>query len=167
MKKLGMLTILTLFVLPASLLFAQRDTGTIVGTVTDSSGGVIPGVSITMRNVETNQPFSTVTDATGNYAAPLLRTGTYEVAAELTGFKKQTRTAIRLNVQDRIKVDFTLEVGNVSETVEVTGEAIKTQSETSSLGHVVDSKTITELPLNGAQLRAACRDRAGRDPCGR
>jgi hypothetical protein len=149
MKKLGMLTILTLFLLPASLLFAQRDTGTIVGTVTDSSGGVIPGVSITIRNVETNIPFSTVTDATGNYAAPLLRTGTYEVAAELTGFKKQSRTAIRLNVQDRIKVDFTLEVGNVSETVEVTGEAIKTQSETSSLGHVVDSKTITELPLNG------------------
>src|SRR5262245_49082836 len=149
MKKLGMLTILMLFLLPASLLFAQRDTGTIVGTVTDSSGGVIPGVSITIRNVETNIPFSTVTDATGNYAAPLLRVGTYEVAAELTGFKKQTRTAIRLNVQDRIKVDFTLEVGSVSETIEVTGEAIKTQSETSSLGHVVDSKTITELPLNG------------------
>ena len=137
--------------------YAQRDTGTIVGTVTDQSGAVVPGVTVTIRNVETNAVFSTVSDATGNYAAPLLKPGPYEVSAELPGFKKQSKSGIEVKVQDRLKVDFTLQVGNVSETVEVVGAAPKTQTETSSLGHVVDSKTTTELPLNGrnfAQLAA-------------
>ena len=130
-------------------LYAQRDTGTIVGTVTDPSGAVVPGVNITIRNVDTNATFSTVTDGTGNYAAPLLRSGTYELGAELPGFKKQTKSGVQLNVQDRLKVDFTLEVGDVSEVVEVIGAVPRTQTETSSLGHVVSGKTITELPLNG------------------
>ena len=137
--------------------YAQRDTGTIVGTVSDQSGAVVPGVTVTIRNVETNAVFSTVSDATGNYAAPLLKPGPYEVSAELPGFKKQSKSGIEVKVQDRLKVDFTLQVGNVSETVEVVGAAPKTQTETSSLGHVVDSKTTTELPLNGrnfAQLAA-------------
>src|SRR5881396_2911703 len=103
-----------------SAVYAQRDTGTIVGTVTDQSGAVVPGVTLTIRNVETNAVFSTVSDATGNYAAPLLRPGRYDVVAELSGFKKQTKSGIDLNVQDRLKIDFTLEVGSVSETVEVT-----------------------------------------------
>src|SRR5262249_22210111 len=133
----------------APVAFGQRDTGTIVGTVTDPSGAVVPGVTVVLRNVDTNASFQTVTDATGNYAAPLLKPGTYEVSAELPGFKKQSKAGIDLKVQDRLKVDFTLEVGNVAETVEVFGAAPKTQTETSSLGHVVDTKTITELPLNG------------------
>jgi len=133
----------------APAVFAQRDTGTIVGTVTDPSGAVVPGVNVTIRNIDTNATFNTVTDGTGNYAAPLLKPGNYELTAELTGFKKESKSGIDLKVQDRLKVDFTLEVGNVSETVEVVGAAPKTQTETSSLGHVVDTRTITELPLNG------------------
>jgi hypothetical protein len=140
---------LALILVLAPAAFGQRDTGTIVGTVTDPSGAVVPGVTVVLRNVDTNASFQTVTDATGNYAAPLLKPGNYEVTAELPGFKKQSKSGIDLKVQDRLKVDFTLQVGNVTETVEVIGAAPKTQTEASSLGHVVDSKTITELPLNG------------------
>ncbi|PYU97279.1 MAG: hypothetical protein DMG10_31195 [Acidobacteria bacterium] len=86
--------------------YAQRDTGTIVGTVSDQSGAVVPGVTVTIRNVETNAVFSTVSDATGNYAAPLLKPGPYEVSAELPGFKKQSKSGIEVKVQDRFKVDF-------------------------------------------------------------
>src|SRR5207244_2103433 len=105
-----------LVLISGGAVYAQRDTGTIVGTVTDQSGAVVPGVSVTIRNVETNSTFSTVSDATGNYAAPLLKPGTYEVSAELPGFKKQSKSGIEVKVQDRLKVDFTLQVGNVSET---------------------------------------------------
>src|SRR5437867_7518965 len=139
----------TFVLISGGAVYAQRDTGTIVGTVTDQSGAVVPGVTVTIRNVETNAVFNTVSDATGNYAAPLLKPGTYDVAAELPGFKKQSKNGIELKLQDRLKVDFTLEVGSVSETVEVVGASPKTQTETSSLGHVVDTRTITELPLNG------------------
>src|SRR5262245_28837760 len=116
---------LVLALVLAPSVFAQRDTGTIVGTVSDPSGAVVPGVTVTIRNVETNATFTTVTDATGNYAAPLLKPGTYEVSSELPGFKKQSRSGIELKVQDRLKIDFTLEVGNPTETVEVTGIALK------------------------------------------
>ena len=76
--------------------YAQRDTGTIVGTVSDQSGAVVPGVTVTIRNVETNAVFSTVSDATGNYAAPLLKPGPYEVVAELPGLD-QNDVALELS----------------------------------------------------------------------
>ena len=80
-----------LFLSSGGAVYAQRDTGTIVGTVTDPSGAVVPGVSVTIRNVETNAMFSTVSDATGNYAAPLLKPGPYEVAPSFRGSRSRAR----------------------------------------------------------------------------
>src|SRR5690606_33144055 len=106
----------------ASLLFllfpisaaAQLDTGVITGAVTDSSGAVLPGVTITATQDETGVATSVVTNASGQYVFPGLRVGLYTVAAELQGFRRAVQREIRLSVQDRRAVDFALEVGALS-----------------------------------------------------
>ena len=131
------------------LAHAQVDTGAIVGTVRDRSGAVVPGANVSVREATTNALTSRIADAAGNYVATPLRIGVYEVSVELAGFKKQTREGIVLRVQDRLRVDLELEPGDVTESVVVMGEAPLVQSETSSLGEVVDARQIVGLPLNG------------------
>src|SRR5512132_3761304 len=95
---------------------AQETTGTLTGTVKDTSGAVIPGVSVTARNTATNVSTTVVSDQSGVYTIPLLPPGNYEVAAELSAFKKFVRPAIELHVTDRLKIDVPLEAGSLSET---------------------------------------------------
>ena len=128
---------------------AQVDTGSIVGTVRDTSGAIVPGASVSVRESTTNALSTVVADAAGNYVATPLRIGVYALSVELAGFKKQTRDGIVLRVQDRLRIDFVLQPGDVSESVVVTGEAPLVQSETSSLGEVIDARQIVALPLNG------------------
>jgi Carboxypeptidase regulatory-like domain/TonB-dependent Receptor Plug Domain len=128
---------------------AQVDTGSILGTVRDKSGGVVPGASVSLREAHTNALTVRIADAAGNYVATPLRIGVYAVSVELAGFKKQTHEGIVLRVQDRLRIDFELEPGDIAEAVVVTGEAPLVQSETSSLGEVVDARQIVGLPLNG------------------
>jgi hypothetical protein len=135
--------------LAPSLVYAQVDTGTIVGTVRDKSGAVLPNASVTVVETTTNTLTTRTADAAGNYVATPLRIGTYSVSAELPGFKKQAREGIVVRVQDRLRIDFDLEPGDVTESVVVVGEAPRVQSETSSLGEVVDANQIVALPLNG------------------
>ncbi len=130
-------------------LSAQVDTATLVGTVRDASGAVVPGATVAATQVETNMGTTTKTDAEGNYVLTPLKIGKYSVTAEAAGFKKQTRGNITLNVQDRLPVDFDLQVGAVTETVNVSEAAPLVETETSSLGEVIDSRQITDLPLNG------------------
>ena len=132
--------------LPAA---AQTTTGSIVGKVTDPTGGVVPNAAVTVTNVDTGISTKTATDSSGNYAVTPLPVGNYSVTVEATGFKKSVNSGITLNVQDRIGVNVTLEVGQVSETVEVTGAAPRLETDTSYLGQVVDSQKIVDLPLNG------------------
>ena len=132
--------------LPAA---AQTTTGSIVGKVTDPTGGVVPNAAVTVTNVDTGISTKTATDSSGNYAVTPLPVGNYSVTVEATGFKKSVNSGITLNVQDRIGVNVTLEVGPVSETVEVTGAAPRLETDTSYLGQVVDSQKIVDLPLNG------------------
>src|SRR5205823_4319806 len=87
--------------------------------------------------------------ADGIFVATPLRIGTYSVAVEAKGFKKAVRDGIRLNVQDRLRVDFRLELGDITQTVEITAEAPLLQSESTSLGQVIETKRVLELPLNG------------------
>ncbi len=135
--------------LGASPALAQVDTGSILGTVRDKSGAVVPGATVNVLESSTNTLTVRSADASGNYVATPLRIGVYAVTVELTGFKKQTRAGIVLRVQDRLRIDFELEPGDLAESVVVTGEAPLVQSETSSLGEVVDAQQIVALPLNG------------------
>lgn len=128
---------------------AQVDAGSIVGTVHDQTGAAVPGASVVATETKTNATTTATTDAAGNYVATPLRIGTYSLSVEAPGFRKKTRDGIVLRVQDRLRVNFDLEVGGVAETLVVSGEAPVVQTETSSLGEVVDARQIVDLPLNG------------------
>ena len=149
MLRLRIPIILVLAALCAGTAQAQVDTGTILGTIRDQSGAVVPGATVTVREAATNAVTTFIADAEGNYVATPLRIGTYSVTVELTSFKTQTREGIVVRLQDRWRVDFDLEPGDIKESVVVTGEAPLVQSETSSLGEVVDRRQIVDLPLNG------------------
>lgn len=140
--------LLTLALLPF-LAYAQVDTGAISGSVTDASGAVIPSAKVVITNVETNIAVNLITNATGFYAAPALKPGSYKIAVTMDGFRGAVRTGIQLRVQERLELDFNLEVGTAASEVTVTASAPLLESETSSLGQVVERRTITDLPLNG------------------
>src|SRR5688572_23142353 len=100
-------------------IYAQEVTAGIYGTVQDSSGSVIPGATITMRNTETGRTHQAVSDGSGNFVFTLIPFGMYEVTAEAKGFKKQTVTNVLLRVNDNRKITFTLDVGQITEQVTV------------------------------------------------
>jgi hypothetical protein len=137
-----------LFGLLAGTAFAQG-AGQITGVVSDNSGGVIPGVTVVAVESETGIQRDTVTAANGRYTFPSLRPTTYEVRAELSGFKTVRQTGIVLQANQNLTLNITLELGELSETVTVAGEAATVDVTTSTLSEVVDSKRIVELPLNG------------------
>jgi hypothetical protein len=135
--------------LAALSLVAQTTTGSIVGTVTDKTSAVVPTATVTVTNVDTGIATKTVTDTSGNYVVTPLPVGHYSVTVEARGFKKSVNGGITVNVQDRIGVNVALEVGQLTETVEVVGAAPALQTDTSYLGQVVESQKIVDLPLNG------------------
>ena len=128
---------------------AQVTRATISGAVEDETGAVLPGVSITIENVDTGVTRETVADDQGSYFAPNLAIGTYQVRAELPGFSTAVRTGITLTVGRQAIVDIVLQVGEITEEVTVTGEASLVESTTSSVGGLVERSQIEELPLNG------------------
>jgi hypothetical protein len=128
---------------------AQLDTGTIVGTVTDSSGAVLPGVTVTATQEATGVAQTTVTNDSGQFIFPGLRVGRYTVAAELQGFRRGVRTDITLSVQDRRNVDFVLEVGAITEALIVSGRSELLQTQSADIGAIVDERQVRDLPLLG------------------
>ena len=138
--------LLALLVLP-SLAFAQAPPGTIAGVVKDSSGGVLPGVTVTITNTDTGLERSVVTNAEGQYRGLLLPLGQYKVAAELQGFKKSEQTGIALRAGDVATINFQLSVGTVSETVTITAEAPMAQPGKIDLGRTIGDTEIHNLPL--------------------
>ena len=137
------------FTLLSGACFAQQDTGIITGVVTDPSGSAIPNAAIVLVNVGTNARTKVTTDEGGLFVATPLRIGTYTISIEAPGFKRSVQEEVVLRVQDRLRIDFKLEVGQLSDTIEVSAEAPLLQSETTSLGQVIATKPISELPLNG------------------
>jgi hypothetical protein len=129
-------------------LFGQDFRATLTGRVLDQSGAVVPGATLQIRNVDTNEVASAASDSQGNYAAPLLRPGAYSLEVEAPGFKKFLRGGLVLQVAQVAKVDITLDVGALSEQVTVTSEVSLLEASTSSIGKVVDNRRILELPLN-------------------
>lgn len=130
-------------------LSAQSTSGAIVGTVTDSSGAVISGASVIVTNMDTTIATKTSSNSTGDYVATPLPIGRYSVTVEAQGFKKTVTDNITVNVQDRVRVDVALQIGQIVDTIEVQSAAPLLQSDSSNLGEVVDSKRIDDLPLNG------------------
>src|SRR5687767_2272520 len=133
----------------SSSAFAQIDTGTIVGRVTDASGGVLPGVTVTATQQGTAVESSSVTNTNGEFIFPGLRVGVYNVAAELQGFRRTVRENVQLNVQTRAQVDLQLSVGAITEEVTVTGRSELLQTQTADIGTIVDQRQVQDLPLLG------------------
>jgi hypothetical protein len=124
-------------------------TGTILGTVTDSSGAVLPNVKVTVTNTQTNIAFHTTTSSAGDYLAPSLEPGTYSVSAEVKGFQKSQTTGFTLAVDQKVRIDLALKPGSVTDTVEVTAQAVELDTDTAALSQLVSQEQVEELPLNG------------------
>ena len=133
--------------LAASMVFGQATSATLVGTVKDATGAVIPGANITITNVQTQVKSVWTTNSAGDYNAPFLLPGEYEVTAEKEGFKRAVRKGVTLQVGDRSRIDFDLAVGAVSDTVTAVGEAPLVKSDSSEVGQVIQDRPIVELPL--------------------
>jgi Carboxypeptidase regulatory-like domain len=126
-----------------------QEAGQINGVIADSSGGVIPGVSVTAVERGTGISRDTVTGANGRYSFVAMRPTTYEIRAELTGFRTVRRTDVVLQANQNLTLNITLELGELSETVTVAGQAATVDISSATIAEVVDSKRIVELPLNG------------------
>lgn len=128
---------------------AQTPTGTIVGVVRDTSGGVLPGGTVTIASELTGAERILTTNGSGEYDAPFLPPSRYRVTAELKGFKKTVRSGLTLQVDQRSAVDLVLEVGALSEEVLVAATRPLLDTQSGALGTVIDNRKIVELPLNG------------------
>ncbi len=127
----------------------QETRASITGRIADTSGAVVAGARVEATNVATNTRVSSVTNEAGVYDIPYLLPGVHRVTVEMPGFKKAVREGIELRVNDRLNLGFTLELGNVVESVLVTGEAPLLVTETASVGVVMDERKIAELPIVG------------------
>ena len=136
-----------LFVMPA---FGQTF-GEITGRVSDSSGAVVPGATITLTNINTNATRTTDSTSAGNYTLPSVPPGFYNLKTEHSGFRTTASGNIEVQVQQSVRLDITLQVGELSQTVEISAQADLLQSENASVGTVVENKAVTELPLNGRE----------------
>lgn len=134
----------------ASEAFAQ--TGAITGRTRDQAGGALPGVTIRAVHLQTNAERAALTSGSGDYSLTLLPVGDYRLEAELSGFKKAVVGDLKLSVGDTVRVDFGLEIGPRAETVLVTRTSSLVQSDTSTLGAVIDRQKIADLPLNGRKF---------------
>ena len=150
MKVCGLFTRLMIGLLVfTGMALAQGTTGSIIGTVGDATGAVIPGATVTLRNVETGITRTVNTDAEGRYRAQQLGLGSYEVTSESAGFQTSVRTGITLTVGREATVDFAMQIGAVSERITVTGEAPLIETTNATVATLVDEKQVRELPLSG------------------
>src|SRR5215813_1272648 len=140
---LGLLTLCSPFA------FAQQETATITGEVRDANGSVVSKATITVTNVETNVSIKSETNDQGLYTVPSLKPGPYSITVEKAGFKKSVREGMTLQVNQTVRLDVNMQVGELTTAVEIVEAATLLESETSSRGSVIDQKKIVELPLNG------------------
>jgi hypothetical protein len=138
-------------------LAAQAVTGTILGTVTDSTGAVVAGAKVVLTNEGTQYTRTVVTDALGEYVAPQLPTGTYTILAELTGFKATALSNVQVGVDQRVRINVTLEVGQMTESVKIEASTPLLQTSSSELGTTVHQEQIQTMPLNGRNFVSLTR----------
>jgi hypothetical protein len=128
---------------------AQRDMGTVLGTVTDATGAVVPGATVTITEEATGITNVVQTDASGNYIRPLLKPGSYTVSVESEGFKKAIQNGVILVGASRVQASFNLELGQVTETIEVTAQLPALQTASTQMGGTLENRQTSELPLGG------------------
>src|SRR5665811_545775 len=146
MKILAALLILTACL--ATGLLAQDISGNIGGTILDPSGATVANAKVTVTNMDRNQVVRTVTtDPTGSYSVPIIPVGTYAIKVEAAGFKAEDRTGIILNVSDDLRINFRLQVGAVSETVEVKAEVVGVELGTPASATTIEGTQVRELAL--------------------
>lgn len=134
---------------------AQNVTGSIQGTVLDPAGAEVPNATVSVTNADQNIVVRTVTtDEHGLYSVPLLPVGRYSVSAEIKGFKKAVRSGIVLNVSDRLGINFTLEVGAVTEVISVQGDTVHVDTESATASGVISGTQLKELSLNSRNSAA-------------
>ncbi|HZS52439.1 MAG TPA: carboxypeptidase-like regulatory domain-containing protein, partial [Bryobacterales bacterium] len=126
-----------------------QEAGQIVGTVRDQSGAVIPNATVTATEAGTGFVHTAVSGNDGNYVLPNLRPTTYVISAEAQGFRAFRQTDVRLQANQSLTINIAMEVGAVTETVNVAGQVVQVDTSTSTLAEVVDESRIVELPLNG------------------
>ena len=134
------------FAVPSTV-YAQAVTGTLLGNVTDSSGGAVPGATVTATETQTNSSRTAVSNEAGHYIFSSLRNGTYTVEAELQGFRKVIRQNVRVDVNTTMRVDLSLELGQVTESVTVAADTPLLQTDRTDTGRLLESKVVTEIPL--------------------
>ena len=147
--KIACLVLAALWLSIAPLAEAQRGRGVIRGVVTDSSGGVVPGATVTVTNTQTNVTLNTLTNNSGDYFVPNLVIGTYTVSAEKPGFKKFERGGITLTVDQELAIDISLQTGSVSQSLTVAAEAPLVDTSSGAVATTVDSGAISSLPISG------------------
>ena len=136
-------------VIVAGFTFGQSPTGEIAGVVRDSSGAVVPNATITIVNQNTSERKSAVTNESGEYVAPLLAVGVYTVSAGMSGFRTAERRDLVVSALQNLRVDFSLEVGETTQTVEVIAETPQVDTRSAIHGMLVDDRRVRDLPLNG------------------
>src|SRR3989449_2175452 len=141
----SVLCVVLLSVLPT---IAQTQAG-ISGVIRDPSGAVIPGVTITVTNPATNSARSVISNEAGVYNLPGLQPGKYNIKVELPGFRTITQNDVELQVQQSARLDFVLQVGELNQTVEVSGTAALIATENATVGTVIENQRIVDMPLNG------------------
>lgn len=146
----GLLVLLVgLFLLVPLQARAQEFRGTISGTVTDSTGAVIPGAQVVIRETATGTTSKTVSNNSGQYVVPFLLPGNYSITAEKKGFKTSVRKGIALNATTHLIIDLEMQVGSAEQTVTVTAAAPLLNTSSASIGQVITTKEVADLPLNG------------------
>src|SRR5712692_1002259 len=145
----------------AAPLRAQVDAGSILGTVSDASGGSVRGATVTLTNEGTNASLATTTSADGTYKFSPVRIGSYKITATLQGFQTVTQKGVTVNVGQDVVVDFSLKPGSVSETVEVASTIPVLETQDASVGQVIDSRNVDSLPLNGRNFTFLAQLAAG------
>src|SRR5215467_4991841 len=128
---------------------AQNITGTILGTVRDPQGAVVPNASVSAKSVETGAERTALTDASGGFSIASVPAGSYDVNVSAAGFQTEVRSGITMTVGAALRVDFALNVGTVAEKVEITAEAPQVETTTSTMSGLIAENVIRELPLNG------------------
>jgi len=152
---------LVLILVGASSAYAQIDTGSILGTISDSSGARINGATVTLVNEGTNATLATTSGEDGGYKFTPVRIGSYKLTVTMQGFQTATTHGVRVNVGENVVTDFSMKPGSVTETIEVTTTAPVLQSQDASVGQVIDSKAVNDLPLNGRNFTFLAQLAAG------
>lgn len=142
-----------LVMMAASPASAQRDTSSVLGTVRDSSGGVVPGASVTATNLATGISLTVVSNGMGDYVVAPLRVGTYGMKAEAQGMAPQVFQSVSLDVDQHLRVDFELRAGSVQEQVTVTAAPPTLEVQSATVGQVIGSRQIEDLPLVGRNFQ--------------